>query len=565
MLLTGTLVSDLSAYAQKDYRRFLSAHLQFLTDLCQLSKDTINISIQRFLSSLLLTTELLSETNFRKLINATIKQNQLSAAKTFIRLLSLIRSINDGNAIISTYGTNFEYIFPWEDLSETYAPTRALIYDNECSCGLSSNCTTQANFIETNSSKINLIKGLKMGCKPIYSTTTTTTTTTVYVSTNITTSIMFNSTTNTKSTTRTTQNPTCLLNYQRVPVKRPPAPLANAGTYAIADFNGDGWVDVVFSADYYLYVLLGIGIGIFEQYTRLDMFFGDVSSILVDHFDNDNTLDLVVTSYTLKTADILLGYGNGRFRKTATFNTSARYYSLKTTAVADFDGDTYLDIAVTNALDNTVSVLFGEGNGYFSNPIKFYTGVHSNIGEVAVADLNCDGHQDIAVVNVFGRNIGIFLNYGNGTFQAQKTSFTGGRYDPYRFVIADFNSDLFPDIVVTYRDQNFIKVIFGYGNATVGNSKIFQLANYTLETKLFVRDFNNDHYLDIGFNNNRGSLIALIGDGHGNFEKQTLFTMGPNLPLKVIALLDFNNDGYQDMFCVEGRTTIETIFMSTCA
>jgi hypothetical protein len=47
-----------------------------------------------------------------------------------------------------------------------YALTKPLTYDNGCSCGQFSNCTTQANFIKANSSKINPIKGLKMGCTP---------------------------------------------------------------------------------------------------------------------------------------------------------------------------------------------------------------------------------------------------------------------------------------------------------------------------------------------------------------------------------------------------------------
>ncbi|CAF4011989.1 unnamed protein product [Adineta steineri] len=64
------------------------------------------------------------------------------------------------------YGTNFEYILPWDEPYGTYASTQALIYDNQCSCGLYSNCTTQANFIQTNSTKLIPIKGLKMGCTP---------------------------------------------------------------------------------------------------------------------------------------------------------------------------------------------------------------------------------------------------------------------------------------------------------------------------------------------------------------------------------------------------------------
>ncbi|CAF4274602.1 unnamed protein product, partial [Adineta steineri] len=127
---------------------------------------TVNIFTRQFLSSLFVTNELLSEINFHQRLNLTIDQSKLNVPTTLTHLLYLIRMINNGNAFISTYGTNFGYIHPWEDIYNTYTPTQAMIYDNNCSCGLYSNCTTQATFILTNPSEIIPIKGLKIGCTP---------------------------------------------------------------------------------------------------------------------------------------------------------------------------------------------------------------------------------------------------------------------------------------------------------------------------------------------------------------------------------------------------------------
>ncbi|CAF1040155.1 unnamed protein product [Adineta ricciae] len=164
--LTNNLLSNFSTYARNDYRRFVSAHLQFLTGLCNLSIQTVKNSIEQVLSFLLVTTELLSEETFSQHLESLIEQNQPMTSNIFGRLFYLIRSINHGNAIISMYGTNFEYIVPWNDPRGMYAPTEALIYDEQCSCGLYSNCTTQANFIEINPLKLIPIQGLKIGCTP---------------------------------------------------------------------------------------------------------------------------------------------------------------------------------------------------------------------------------------------------------------------------------------------------------------------------------------------------------------------------------------------------------------
>ena len=112
MKVTAGLYPDLSIYDIKDYRRFLTAHLQMLTGLCDLSMQSVNASIRQFLSSLLITTQLQSPIAFHTLVDSSIEQSKFDAPTTFTRLISLLRMINHGNAIASTYGTNFEYYFP---------------------------------------------------------------------------------------------------------------------------------------------------------------------------------------------------------------------------------------------------------------------------------------------------------------------------------------------------------------------------------------------------------------------------------------------------------------------
>ena len=81
-------------------------------------------------------------------------------------MLSLLRVITHGNAIPSTYGTNFEYIVTLIQFTSTYLPTQAIVYDHNCSCGLYPNCTSEALFFRENSSELVSIKGFKVGCTP---------------------------------------------------------------------------------------------------------------------------------------------------------------------------------------------------------------------------------------------------------------------------------------------------------------------------------------------------------------------------------------------------------------
>ena len=164
--LIAGVVSNLFTYSINDYRRFLPSHLYFLQRSCQISIQSVNSSIDQFLSSLFVTPQLLPESLLHKRIHSQIKQNESSASATFPQFVSLIESINDGNAIVSAHETNFQHIADWEPFYTSYAYTRGIVYDNNCSCALYENCTTQANFININTSTTVQIKGLKMGCTP---------------------------------------------------------------------------------------------------------------------------------------------------------------------------------------------------------------------------------------------------------------------------------------------------------------------------------------------------------------------------------------------------------------
>ncbi|CAF1314734.1 unnamed protein product [Adineta ricciae] len=168
MNLTKNLVADLSVYDFKDYRRFLSAHLQFLQGLCELSVTSVRAYISRFLDLYLITPHLLSENDLQILLDSSIEHGKTNAPGKIIQLLFLIRTMNHGNGIMTTYGTNYQYFPAAEDahgLPQAIS-SRGVIHDNQCDCGVYYNCTSEARFIQNNTSKTVSIKGLKIGCAP---------------------------------------------------------------------------------------------------------------------------------------------------------------------------------------------------------------------------------------------------------------------------------------------------------------------------------------------------------------------------------------------------------------
>ncbi len=132
-------------------------------------------------------------------------------------------------------------------------------------------------------------------------------------------------------------------------------------------------------------------------------------------FNGDGKLDLVSTDGADNTVSILLGNGDGTLPRLLLLAYSAGTFPIAV-ATGDFNGDGKLDLAVTDASANAVSILLGNGNGTFQAPVDYTTGRDPQA--VFVADFNGDGKLDLAVGNLEDNSVSILLGNGNGVFQA---------------------------------------------------------------------------------------------------------------------------------------------------
>ena len=157
---------NISVYERLDYRRFFFTHLQYLDGLCQISNQSSYDTINQFLSSLWVTPYLLAPSSFHEHVDSLIDWTKSEAPDRFLRMLSILRTINHENRIISGYGTNFDYVANPYDVSVRLTRTEAIIYDNNCSCYHYANCTSPAQFYNGNSTEKVFVKGFKVGCTP---------------------------------------------------------------------------------------------------------------------------------------------------------------------------------------------------------------------------------------------------------------------------------------------------------------------------------------------------------------------------------------------------------------
>ncbi|CAF3436000.1 unnamed protein product [Rotaria socialis] len=88
----------------------------------------------------------------------------------------------------------------------------------------------------------------------------------------------------------------------------------------------------------------------------------DPISMSAGHFNNDNQLDIVVTSYFENSLDIIFGYENGSFTKTTTYITDSPSYSV---TVNDINNDVRPDAVTIKFDDASLIVFIGSSDGSF--------------------------------------------------------------------------------------------------------------------------------------------------------------------------------------------------------
>ncbi len=253
----------------------------------------------------------------------------------------------------------------------------------------------------------------------------------------------------------------------------------------------------------------------------------------------DGNADLATADHRAGSVSVMLGKGDGSFRRTVRYRIGARPADV---AAADLSGDGRLDL-ITSSGDRggPVTVLINDGASGFRRDLAYPSGAIAPA--LAAVDVNRDGLVDVLTANLGRRDLGVLLGLGGGRLAAvQRISGGDGAVD---LDVGDLNGDGNLDVALaTARHGDAVTIRLGHGDGTFGPKHTYQAgAN---PDGVALADLNHDVHVDLAVTNNQDNSVSIfLGKGDGTFGTASRHSMSVWPDAVVIA--DFDGDGHPDL------------------
>ncbi len=176
-----------------------------------------------------------------------------------------------------------------------------------------------------------------------------------------------------------------------------------------ADINNDGTLDLVTAnaAADSITILLGLGNGDFGS--RIDISAGDYArSLAIADMDGNGFVDIAVANAYSGTLSVFLNF-NGIIGNRVDYPAG----SLPISALAaDMNEDGIIELVSIDGADNVALVWPNDGTGKLGTPLSYGVGVSPH--GIAIGDIDGDGKKDIVVSNADEDSVSVLIASENG-------------------------------------------------------------------------------------------------------------------------------------------------------
>ena len=332
---------------------------------------------------------------------------------------------------------------------------------------------------------------------------------------------------------------------------------------AIADFNGDGHLDIIITSmmgnsrgdydDSYLY--FGNEKGLYSVDARIDLPGREAYEQAFADLDDDGQVDILLLNRgeVTRQSNELWIYWNDKNEFDSWRKSGLASISGLGVEVADLDCDGFLDIIISNGNELLTDeqgkplpgsfIYWGNADGWPLTARSELPIVQTRA--VGIADMNNDGHLDL-VFGQEGKWGEAVIFWGNGSRDFPDKYYFKGSNGAGTPGIADLNKDNLLDVAFAHNNNVLIYYQMEDGSFSNKPDKVAIMAK-----TMGIADVNNDSWLDLVCpvykSDGRRSLDSyiLLGGPDGYDLKNSIALPTDGGTGSMVS--DFNNDGFQDI------------------
>ncbi len=319
------------------------------------------------------------------------------------------------------------------------------------------------------------------------------------------------------------------------------APGTRPSGIALADFDGDGDVDMAVTSDApdKIAVFTNMGAGTFSGPVMVLLGAGtSPQALMARDFDGDGDIDLAVSLKNANAVQMVTNVGGAFFPGAMTSIAGDEPRSM---VAADLDGDGDMDLVTSNRKTDNVSVLRNSGG---SLSLLGTFGAGSGPRKLTAADFDLDGDVDIAVSSHDDRTLRVLNNTGGGNLVLGMTLSVGSQIRPDGLTSADLNADGRMDLIAATSGNNaglmFATVFLNMGGSWMGP---FNYASGGMNPdSVAAADLDLDGDIDLVLSNQDSNTVAALSNsGSGTFGAPALSMTGSRPGDVRLADLDGNS------------------------